>query len=156
LCGDKVRGAAVNHAGNDLSKAPYFVLREGGPDPSPELNLLLAGLFVVISRMVQMGLMIPGNGQGCSLDDIFEHKLSKLNEEESHKYLIGAELFAFVKCYPTFFKDCNAELRGPTRAKFYKEWRGTIHSAEKKMCRKLKAQLAIWYAKHPLSKKQTR
>jgi hypothetical protein len=80
----------------------------------------------------------------------------------SDKYLIGAEIIAFVKwlIYTAPFKDrdcnLNAEPRVKIHSKVYKdsEWRGTVHDAEKKMRRKLKAQLAIWYAKHPPSKRR--
>jgi hypothetical protein len=71
--------------------------------------------------MTHMGLMIPKSGNGCNLDKIFEYKL-KLNEKDSDKHLIGAEIIAFLKwlIYTAPYKDCNAEPHGPTHALFYK------------------------------------
>ncbi len=40
--------------------------------------------------------------------------------------------------------------------RFYKEWRGTIPAAKKKIHRKLKEQLAIWYAKQNSGKKRAK
>jgi hypothetical protein len=97
LRGDKVRGAAIDQPGNDLSKAPYFILGEGCMDPSPEFNLLFARLFdLIICSMLQMGLMVPDTAEGHGLDDIFKHKLSRLNEGESNKYLICTEIIVFI------------------------------------------------------------
>jgi hypothetical protein len=99
------------------------------------------------------------SGEGSGLDNIFKHILPKLNEEESdnnaNKYLVGAELIAFVKwlIYTAPFEDCNVKEHAKIHSKVYKVRRGTIRAAEKKMRRKLKAQLAIWYAKHPSGKK---
>ena len=97
-------------------------------------------------------LALPSGGDHRhSLDEIFEYKLPKLKEGDSDKYLIGAELIVLLKwlIYTAPFKDVNVEPRGQIHAKFYQEWRGTIRAAEKTMRRKLKAQLDIWYAKHP-------
>jgi hypothetical protein len=45
---DSSRGIAADTPGDNLSKAPYFVLQAGGPDASPLINLLCAGLFDLI------------------------------------------------------------------------------------------------------------
>jgi hypothetical protein len=91
--------------------------------------------------MIQIGLMVPGSSEGSGLDEIFEYKLSKLNEEESDKHFIGAEITAFPKwlCTPLGsapFKNFNAEQRVNISLEFYKDWRGTICSAKKKSSRR--------------------
>jgi len=102
-------------------------------------------------------LALPSGGDHRhSLDEIFEYKLPKLKEGDSDKYLIGAELIVLLKwlIYTAPFKDVNVEPRGQIHAKFYQEWRATIRAAEKTMRKKLKAQLDIWYAKHPPKRKR--
>jgi hypothetical protein len=100
----------------------------------------------------QMGLMVPSGGEGSGLDEIFEYKLPKLNEEERDRYLMGAEIIVFLKLlvYTAPIKDLP---RGQIHSKFYKDVRAlllplldTIRAAEKTMRKQLKAQLVIWYA----------
>jgi hypothetical protein len=45
-----------------------------------------------------MGLMIPKSGNGCNFNKIYK---LKLNEKDSDKHLIGAEIIEFLKWLPT-------------------------------------------------------
>jgi hypothetical protein len=77
-------------------QAPYFTLRGGSSNPLLACNLLFSGLFdLIIGHMTQMGLMIPNGGNCRNLDAIFEYKLSKLNENERDRHLLGAEIISF-------------------------------------------------------------
>jgi hypothetical protein len=41
--------------------------------------------------------MIPNGGNCHNLDEIFEYKLSKLNENERDRHLLCAEIISFLK-----------------------------------------------------------
>jgi hypothetical protein len=90
-------------------------------------------------------LTIPNFGKYSDLEEIFEYKLHKLNEKEHDRYLIDAEIIAYLKCliYTAPFKDCNAKPRRQTHELFFKNWLATIRGGEKVMCKKLKVQLKI-------------
>ena len=155
--GDSARGAAADLPGDDLSKAPYFVLQNSDADASPLINLLFAGLFdLIVGRITQMGLLVPSSADGRDLNQIFMHKLPKIKEGERDRYLIGAEIMAYCKwlIYTAPFKDVAGEPRGKIHEDFYKSELVTFRDSEPTFRRRLKAQLAIWYAKHPPSRKR--
>ena len=53
---------------------------------------------------------------------IFAEKVPKIKDDEREKWLVGAEISAFLKwlIYIASFKDPSAEPRGSIHAEFYK------------------------------------
>jgi hypothetical protein len=77
------------------------------------------------------------SAMGDNLDDIFKHKLPRLNKGKSNK------IITLSSCSSTQLPSRTAMPSSELHLMFYKEWLGTILAAEKMMCKKLKAQLAI-------------
>ena len=62
------------------------------------INLLFAALFdLIIYRTTKVGLFIPSAGEGCDLDAIFANKVPKIKDDKNDKWLVGAEILAYLK-----------------------------------------------------------
>ena len=96
-----------------------------------------------------MGLVVPALVEGRTLDVIFADKIPKIKDDEDEKWLVGADILAYLKwlIFNAAFKDPSAEPRGSLHAKFFRDWRKTFQAREQIICKKLKKQLEFWYAK---------
>ena len=81
------REGDINAPGDDLfSRGPYFVT-----DESPAINVLFAALFdLPICRTAKMGLLIPFDVYGSTLDAIFAEKVPEIKHDEREKWLLLA------------------------------------------------------------------
>ena len=106
-----------------------------------------------------MGLLIPSASEGSDLDAIiaiFADKVPKIKDDENDKWLVSAEILAYLKylIYSAAFKDPTVKLHGSIHAEFYRGWRRTFRLNEDLICRKMKKQLECWYSKHPPSSRR--
>ena len=85
-----------------------------------------------------MGLLIPSASEGRDLDAIFTNKVPKIKDDENDKWLVGAEILAYLKnlIYSAAFKDPTVEPRGSIHAEFYRGWRRTLRLNEELIRRK--------------------
>ena len=100
-----------------------------------------------------MGLLIPSASEGRDLDAIFADKVPKIKDDENDKWIVGAEILAYLKylIYSAAFKDPTVEPRGSIHAEFYRGWSRTFRLNEDLIRRKMEKQLECWYSKHPPS-----
>jgi hypothetical protein len=70
----------------------------------------LCRTFELIICSTQMGLFVPCAAQGRDLNQIFQHKLPKIKENDN-QYFIGTEIIAYCKwlIYTAPFKEVNIE-----------------------------------------------
>ena len=107
LPGDPARGGDIDAPGDDLSQ--YLVLN----NKSPQINLLFAALFdLIICRTTKMGLFIPSASECRDLDAIFAKKVPKIKDDKNDKWLLGAEILAYLK-----YLICSAAFKDPTVAR---------------------------------------
>ena len=71
-----------------------------------------------------MGLFIPSASECRDLDAIFAKKVPKIKDDKNDKWLLGAEILAYLKylIYSAAFKDPIVEPRGLIHAEFYRGW----------------------------------
>ena len=88
------RGSGIDVPGYDLIQGQYFV----ETNKSPPINLLFAALFdLIICCTTKMGLLILCAVEGRDLCTIFAKKVPKVKDDKCEKWLVGAEILAYLK-----------------------------------------------------------
>ena len=93
------------HQAMTFFKGQYFVETTN----SQAINLLFAALFdLIFCHTTKMGLFVPAPAEGCTLNAVLAKKIPKIQDEEDEKWLVGADILAYLKRLIT-----TAAFQGP-------------------------------------------
>ena len=119
LPGDPARGGDIDAPGDDLSKGQHFQVcrdRQIFAD-QPSIRCPVRHDYL---PHYEDGPPRSSDAEGRNLDAIFAEKIPKIKDEMNDKWLVGAEILAYLKwlIYTAAFKDPSAEPRGSTIRSF--------------------------------------
>jgi hypothetical protein len=151
----KLAGQHGAPADDDLRQAPFHVPHAS----APFFNQLFAALYdLIFSGVTKVGLLVPGPGR--TIQDIFAEKITTGDDGNKKKWLVSAELIAYLQwlIYTAPFKSPEQGARGVVHAKYYIDWVAsfTAPGKEKAYRKELQKALEIWYEKHPATKASKR